>query len=185
MVNIKKFSVVYLPSLFNTTSSQSEFSLVFQMASGQDALLGGASNATQLGNRISLSMVDFLERVKNQPLGFKDLGKDFLSICKILNSLEESLNKNFSTNQPFPEQAIPELQKILDRTTSDFVSLQSLLEKFMEYEKGGVTAKLQKIWRMFFADKDIAKVRGSLQESRGGLNMALLLTNMYVLWLLL
>jgi hypothetical protein len=148
------------------------------MASGQDALLHATSNATQLGNRISLRMVDFLEHVKNQPLGFRDLGTDFLSICKILNALEESLNEHFSTSQPFPEQAIPELQRILDSTIQDFDSLQSLLEKFMEYEKGGVTAKLQKTWRLFFADKDISKVRGSLQESRGALNMAMLLTNM-------
>jgi len=148
------------------------------MASGAGALLQAASSATQLGNRISVRMIDFLDNVKSQPLGFKDLGMDFLAVCQILNALEASLKEHFATNQPFPEQALPELRRILDNTVQDFVSLQSLLEKFLEYETGGVTAKLQKTWRMFFADKDIAKVRGSLQENKGALNMAMLLTNM-------
>jgi hypothetical protein len=48
----------------------------------------------------------------------------------------------------------------------------------MDFEKGGTMAKLQKTWRLIFADKDIAKVRTSLQENRGALNMTMLLTNM-------
>ena len=144
----------------------------------QDALLRDANAATQLGNSISLKMIDFLNQVKNQPLGFKGLGVEFLGICKILNALEERLGEHFSTNQPFPEQAISELQKILDKTTRDFVQLQDLLQKFMDYETGGAVAMLQKTWRTLFADKDISKVSSSLQESKGALNMAMLLTNM-------
>lgn len=123
-------------------------------------------------------MVEFLDHVRDQPLGFRDLGLDFLSICKILNSLQTSLQEHFSSGQSFPQQAIPELSKILDQTLHDFTQLQYLLEKFMEYEKGGTFAMLQKTWTQFFADKDISKVRSSLQTNKGALTMTMLLTNM-------
>jgi hypothetical protein len=144
----------------------------------QDHLLRLTNSTTSLGNSISLKMVEFLDHVKDQPLGFRDLGLDFLSICKILNSLQTSLQGHFRTSQPFPQQAIPELTKILDQTLHDFTQLQYLLEKFMEYEKGGTFAMLQKTWRQFFADKDISKVRSSLQTNKGALTMTMLLTNM-------
>jgi hypothetical protein len=144
----------------------------------QDTLLRSVNASTILGNSLSLKMVEFLNQVKDQPVGFRDLGLDFLGICQILSSLAESLNEHFMTRQPFPEQAIPELSKIITKTTDDFTQLQALLQKFMDFEKGGALARLQKTWRLVFADKDIAKVRTSLQQSRGALNMTMLLTNM-------
>jgi hypothetical protein len=144
----------------------------------EETLLRTVSSTTVLGNSISLKMVDFLDHVKDQPAGFRDLGLDFLSISQILNSLEDSLKEHFKTRQPFPERAIPELTKVLAKTWEDFQHLQNLLQKFMDYEKGGAFARLQKTWRSVFADKDIAKVRGSLQANKGALNMTMLLTNM-------
>ena len=144
----------------------------------EETLLRTVSSTTVLGNSISLKMVDFLDHVKDQPAGFRDLGLDFLSISQILNSLEDSLKEHFKTRQPFPERAIPELTKVLAKTWDDFQHLQNLLQKFMDYEKGGAFARLQKTWRSVFADKDIAKVRGSLQANKGALNMTMLLTNM-------
>jgi hypothetical protein len=144
----------------------------------EENLLRTVSSTTVLGNSISLKMVDFLDHVKDQPAGFRDLGLDFLSISQILNSLEDSLKEHFKTRQPFPERAIPELTKVLAKTWDDFQHLQNLLQKFMDYEKGGAFARLQKTWRSVFADKDIAKVRASLQANKGALNMTMLLTNM-------
>ena len=123
-------------------------------------------------------MVEFLNNVKNQPIGFRELGLDFLSISQIVTSLKKSLEEHFQTQQPFPERAVPELNRILIKTSDDFEQLEKLLKKFMDFEKGGAFAKLQKTWRMLFADKDIAKVHQSLQENKGALNMAMLLTNM-------
>jgi hypothetical protein len=144
----------------------------------EESLLRTVSSTTILGNSISLKMVEFLDHVKDQPAGFRDLGLDFLSISQILNSLEDSLKEHFKTRQPFPERAIPELTKVLAKTWDDFQHLQNLLQKFMDYEKGGAFARLQKTWRSVFADKDIAKVRASLQANKGALNMTMLLTNM-------
>src|SRR5438094_299868 len=108
----------------------------------QDALLRFVNDATTLGNSISLKMVEFLNG--SQPAGFRDLGLDFLGICQVLNSLQESLNAHFESKQPFPEKAIPELTKVLTKTLDDFDHLQDLLHKFIEYEKGGTFAMLQK-----------------------------------------
>jgi hypothetical protein len=141
-------------------------------------LLRATNETTVLGNTISLKMVAFIENVKDQPAGFHDLGLDLLSICQILNALSSSLSSHFQTQQPFPQQAIPELTRVLAKTTEDFRHLQALLQKFMDYENGGTFARLQKTWRIMFADKDIAKVRSSLQGSKGALTMAMLLTNM-------
>lgn len=48
----------------------------------------------------------------------------------------------------------------------------------MEFEKGGTIAMLQKTWSLVFADKDIAKIRGSLQAGKGALRMTMLLIDM-------
>jgi hypothetical protein len=56
----------------------------------EENLLRTVSSTTVLGNSISLKMVDFLDHVKDQPAGFRDLGLDFLSISQILNSLERA-----------------------------------------------------------------------------------------------
>lgn len=144
----------------------------------QDALLRSTRSLERQGNGISLTMVEFLNNVKNQPLGFRELGLDFLALCEIVSALKSSLEEHFETNQPFPERAVPELIRIVNKTSDDFNQLQQLLTKFMDFEKGGAFARLQKTWRMLFADKDIAKVHRSLEENKGALNMAMLLTNM-------
>jgi hypothetical protein len=144
----------------------------------QNGLLATTQSLDQLGNGISLTMVDFLNKVRNQPLGFRELGLDFLGICKIVSALRASLQEHFESNQLFPERAIPELTRVLTKTSEDFTLLQKLLQKFTDYENGGTFAKLQKTWRLFFADKEIAKVSQSLKENRGALNMTMLLTNM-------
>jgi hypothetical protein len=141
-------------------------------------LLAAVHSCSERGNQISVKMIEFLDNVRDQPIGFRPLGQDFLGISKILNALEESLKEHFRTNQPFPERAIPELMRIIHKTIQDFSQLQLLLQKFMDYELGGTFAQLQKMWRKFVADKDIAKVQSSLQESKGALNMTMLLTNM-------
>jgi hypothetical protein len=146
----------------------------------QDALLATTVSLDRLGSGISMTMVEFLNNVKSQPLGFRQLGSDFLAICEIINLLKSSLQQHFETNQPFPERAVPELMRILNKTSTDFNQLDQLLKRFMEYEKGGAIATLQKTWRLFFADKDIAKIHASLQENKGALNMAMLLTDMCV-----
>jgi hypothetical protein len=139
-------------------------SIALAMAS-QKSLLATTQSLDFLGNGLSLIMVDFMNKVNNQPLGFCELGMDFLGICKIISALREILQDHFQTNQAFPEKAIPELTRVLTKTSEDFIQLQKLLQKFMDYENGGIFAKPQKTWHVFFADKEIAKVSQSLKRT--------------------
>jgi hypothetical protein len=146
--------------------------------SAQQVLLSNVHSTTQTGNRISTAMVNFLDNVKEQPLGFKGLGLNFLETCKILNALQLSLEEHFRTNQPFPEKAVPELDTVLRRTEKDFGELEGLLAKFSKYEAGGIAGRVMKTWRMVFADKDVVRIGGSLREGMAALRMATLLINM-------
>lgn len=78
---------------------------------GYQFLLTAAKEATTLGNKLSLKMVDFLNEVNDQPSGFRNVGLDFLSLCQILNTLEEQLKEHFRTQQPFPQAAVSELRQ--------------------------------------------------------------------------
>jgi len=64
-------------------------------------------------------------------------------MCKIMNSLETSLWEHFRSGQAFPQQAIPELTKVLNQTLCDFTQLQYMLNEFMQYGKGETLAKIQ------------------------------------------
>ena len=146
----------------------------------RESLLRVSDEATTMGDELSIRLVNFLNEVADQPSEFRNLAFDFLSLCQILSTLQEQLKVHFRTQQPFPAAAIPELRHLLIKTTDDFKKLQQLLQKVIDYEKGGVFAKLHKTWRQIFADKDIAAVRASLQANKGALTITMLLTNMYV-----
>jgi hypothetical protein len=118
------------------------------MATHQQSLLNLIDSVSSTGNQISTDMVTFLDSVSAQPLGFRELGLNFLEISRILNALKLSLEQHFQTNQPFPEKAIPELDRVLQRTRADFGELEVLLGKFVKYEKGGLSGKVMKTWRM-------------------------------------
>ncbi len=140
----------------------------------EETLLGLCNRATQQGNNISVRMLEFLTTVKRQPLGFRDLGHDFLDICRILTSIDVGLGEFLKTSQQFPPGMIEELVKKFEQTIDDFTILESLLQKFIDYEKGGAVAMLQKTWCMVFSDKDIAKVHSSLRSNRDALKMSML-----------
>lgn len=66
---------------------------------------------------------------------------------------------------------------MLTDTLDDFTKLDQLLQRFIDYERGGAVAMLQKTWRMVFAEKDITKARSSLQKSKETLTVMMLLTS--------
>ncbi len=144
----------------------------------ESVVLTTVEHLNVLGNRLSLEMVGFLDQVKSQPSGFRELGLDFLSLSQLLNPLEEQLKEHFRTKKSFPPAAFTELLKILGKTAEDFTTLQTLLKKYMEYEKGGVLGKLAKTYRQIFIDKEIPEVRASLQANKAALTMTMHLVNM-------
>ncbi|EOO03340.1 putative ankyrin repeat domain containing protein [Phaeoacremonium minimum UCRPA7] len=127
-----------------------------------------------MGNSISVRMLEYLSTVKNHPHGFRELAMDFLDICRILWSIEAGLTEASRTHNQFPSDMVQELDKKFRQTNDDFIVLNQMLVKYLEYEKKGGFARLQKGWRMMFADTNIHKMRESLAKSRDALRMSAL-----------
>lgn len=139
---------------------------------GKESPLELCTRATLLGNSISVRMLEYLSTAKSPPHGFRDLATDFLDICRILWSIEAGLTEASRRHSHFPEDMVQELDKKFRQTNDDFIVLNQTLLKFLDYEKKGSFGKLQKGWRMMFADTDIAKIRESLGKSRESLRMS-------------
>ena len=143
---------------------------------GAEALLDLCSRATILGNTVSVRMLEYLSTVKHLPHGFKELANDFLDISRILFSIEAGLAET-SRAQTFPQEMVLELDKKFRQTHDEFVVLNQMLLKYIDYEHkatGGGFGKLSKGWKMRYADSDIAKIRDSLSKSREALRMSAL-----------
>lgn len=130
------------------------------------------SRATVLGNSISVRMLEYLSTAKSHPHGFRDLAGDFLDICRILWYIEAGLTEASRKHNQFPVDMVQELNKKFRQTHDDFIVLNQMLLKFLDYERKGAFGKLQKGWRMMFADTDIEKMRTSLSRSRDALRMS-------------
>ncbi|TEA11255.1 putative ankyrin repeat protein [Colletotrichum sidae] len=143
-------------------------------AKPKETVLDLCTRATLLGNNISVRMLEFLTNVKHQPHGFKDLANDFLDICRILWSIEAGLSEASRTHQEFPADMIKELETKFRQTNSDFQVLDHMMFEFLEYEKKGAMGKIQRGWRMMFADKEIFRMRESIRKARDALRMSAL-----------
>ncbi|OLN93068.1 Ankyrin-3-like protein 5 [Colletotrichum chlorophyti] len=140
----------------------------------KESVLDLCTRATLLGNNISVRMLEFLTNVKHQPHGFRDLANDFLDICRILWSIEAGLSEASRTHQEFPADMIKELDLKFRQTNSDFQVLDHMMFEFLEYEKKGAMGKIQRGWRMMFADKEILRMRESIRKARDALRMSAL-----------
>ncbi|KAI8315033.1 putative ankyrin repeat protein [Colletotrichum sp. SAR11_59] len=140
----------------------------------KESVLDLCTRATLLGNNISVRMLEFLTHVKHQPHGFRDLANDFLDICRILWSIEAGLSEASRVHQEFPADMIKELDTKFRQTNSDFQVLDHMMFEFLEYEKKGAMGKIQRGWRMMFADKEIFRMRESIRKARDALRMSAL-----------
>ena len=141
---------------------------------GKETPLELCTRATVFGNSISIRMLEYLSTTKNIPHGFRELATDFLDICRILWSIEAGLTEASKKHNSLPADMIQELDKKFRQTNDDFLVLNQMLLKFLDLEKKGGFGKLQKGWRMMFADTDIHKMRDSLANNRDALRMSAL-----------
>ncbi|KAM0331340.1 hypothetical protein ACHAQA_003012 [Verticillium albo-atrum] len=140
----------------------------------KDSVLDLCTRSTLLGNNISVRMLEFLTTVKHQPHGFRELAESFLDVCRHLWSIEAGLAEASRTHQEFPSDMIQELDSKFRQTNHDFQVLDHMMFEFLEYEKKGGLGKIQRGWRMMFADKEINKMRDSLRKIRDALRMSAL-----------
>ncbi|KAH8878608.1 hypothetical protein GQ53DRAFT_617439, partial [Thozetella sp. PMI_491] len=142
----------------------------------KESLLQQCQRAAHLGSSISTQMTEFIGQVKpkQQPRGFRDLGLEFLEVCRIITSIEVGLTEFLKAATQFPPDVLAELEKKFSQTVEDFLALSRLLQKLFEHKRPGTVAKLQQVWAMVFADKDIAKIQNSLRMNRDALKMSML-----------
>jgi ankyrin repeat protein len=143
----------------------------------KDGLIDLCTHATLQGNNISVRMLEFLTTFKHVPTGFRDLAFEFLDICRLLWSIEAGLldlARRPDRERDFPADMEVELAANFRTLNTDFASLGHMLFRFLEYEKNGTFGRLQKGWRMMFADKEISRMRNSLKKSREALRMSAL-----------
>src|ERR1700761_6333916 len=147
---------------------------------GRESLLDLCSRATAQGNTISVRMLEYLSTVKEPPHGFRELATNFLEICRVLYSIEAGLSEASRAQSQFPNDMQQELDKKFRQTNDDFIVLNQMLVKFLEYEKKGSFGKLKKGWHMMFADTDIHKMKDSLAKSRDALGMSAMVFRWYL-----
>lgn len=147
------------------------------------------NRATDLGNNISLRLVELLTSLKHSPAGLRRLANEFLDISRILWSIESGLAKAHRRKssesirvgdewEPSGEEVrasifSPGMSEVLGarlrQTIRDFEALDGVLSKYLEVEKKGAVAKLQSRWRKMFADRDLERMRVSLASARDSL----------------
>ena len=146
---------------------------------GKEGLLDLCGRATILGNSISVRMLEYLSAVKEPPHGFRELATNFLDICRVLYSIEAGLSEASRTHSQFPNDMQRELDNKFRQTNDDFIVLNQMIVRFLEYEKKGSFGKFKKGWAMMFADTDIHKMKDSLAKSRDALGMSAMVFRWY------
>jgi ankyrin repeat protein len=141
---------------------------------GKESLLELCTRATELGNSISVRMLEYLSTTKNYPHGFRELATDFLEICRILWPIEAGLTEAARARSSFPTDMIHELDKKFRSVIDEFIVLNQMLLQFLGYESKKGFSKFRKGWGMMFAESEIVKMRDSLGKSRDALRMSAL-----------
>ncbi|KAI1618132.1 ankyrin [Exophiala viscosa] len=141
---------------------------------GKETLLELCGIAMNQGNSIAVRMLEYLGTVKHQPHGFTHLASDFLDVSRILWSIEAGLQEAARARTQFPVDMTKELDKRFRQTNDDFIVLNQMLSKYLEYERKGRLGRFQRGWHNMFADDDIHKLRDSLGKSQDALRMSAL-----------
>ncbi|KAJ6182513.1 hypothetical protein N7485_001155 [Penicillium canescens] len=112
----------------------------------EEAICSVAALATQLGNQISVHMLNYLSTTKDLPDGFRELSHTFLDTCRTLWAIEAGVTELAAANRALPEVIIEEVEKKFVSTYRDFQQLDKVILKLVHYEHRGTLGKLQRGW---------------------------------------
>lgn len=90
------------------------------------------------------------------------MSTELSELYSVLSSLGDSLRRDFNSVPPLPLGVTRDFSIVLDNCMKDLVHLQTIVQKFIDYENGGAFAAAWKNWRLLFADKDLTKSLDSL-----------------------
>ncbi|KAE8379031.1 ankyrin repeat-containing domain protein [Aspergillus bertholletiae] len=138
----------------------------------EDAVFAISAQATQLGNRISVRMLDYLSTVHDIPDGFGDLSKVFLDTCRSLWTIEAGLSESMTANRPLPQIIVQEVEKKFTEAYRDFQHLDRVVTKLTQYEHRGALGRLQRGWNR--PSHELGKIRESLKKTMEALQISVL-----------
>ena len=132
-------------------------------AKPEDAICSVAALATQLGNQISVHMLNYLSTTKDLPDGFRELSHTFLDTCRTLWAIEAGVTELSAANRALPEVIIEEVEKKFVSTYRDFQQLDKIILKLVQYEHRGTLGKLQRGWHR--PSHELHRIHESLKKA--------------------
>ncbi|KAJ6171374.1 hypothetical protein N7470_000441 [Penicillium chermesinum] len=114
------------------------------MPAAEDNIRTVSALATQLGNQISVQMLNYLSTTHDLPEGFRDLSHTFLDTCRTLWAIETGVTELAGANRSLPEVIIEEVGKKFDAAYREFERLEKVMLKLVQYEHRGTLGKLQR-----------------------------------------
>ncbi|KAJ5972296.1 uncharacterized protein N7479_002214 [Penicillium vulpinum] len=133
------------------------------LAKSEETICSVSALATQLGNQISVHILNYLSTTKNLPDGFRELSHIFLDTCRMLWAIEAGVTELASANRALPDVIIEEVEKKFVSTYRDFQQLDKIILKLIQYEHRGTLGKLQRGWHR--PGHDLNRICESLKKT--------------------
>ncbi|KAJ6132599.1 hypothetical protein N7471_007814 [Penicillium samsonianum] len=132
-------------------------------AKPEETICSVSALATQLGNQISVHMLNYLSTTKDLPDGFRELSHTFLDTCRMLWAIEAGVTELAGANRALPDVIIEEVEKKFVSTYRDFQQLDKIIVKLVQYEHRGTLGKLQRGWHR--PSNDLNRIHESLKKT--------------------
>ncbi|BCS18144.1 uncharacterized protein APUU_10972A [Aspergillus puulaauensis] len=144
----------------------------------EDAIRAVSVLATQLGNQISVLMLNYISTAKDLPNEFRALSHTFLDTSRTLWAIETGVSELAAANRALPEVIINEVEKKFAAAYAEFQSLEKLIGKLNHYEHRGTWGKLQR--GLHRPSQELHRIHESLKKT----NEALQISGMAFHWTL-
>ncbi|KAJ5770668.1 uncharacterized protein N7511_002719 [Penicillium nucicola] len=132
-------------------------------ATPEETICSVSALATQLGNQISVHMLNYLSTTKDLPDGFRELSHTFLDTCRTLWAIEAGVTELAGANRALPDVIIEEVEKKFVSTYRDFQQLDKVILKLVQYEHRGTLGKIQRGWHR--PSHDLNRIHESLKKT--------------------
>ncbi|KAJ0413131.1 ankyrin repeat-containing domain protein [Aspergillus carlsbadensis] len=139
-------------------------------APAEEAIRAVSAMATQLGNQISVHMLNYISTTKDLPSGFRELSHTFLDTCRTLWAIEAGVTELASANRALPEVIITEVEKKFVAAYADFQHLEKLILKLVQYEHRGTWGKLQR--GLHRPNQELHRIHDSLKKTNETLQIS-------------
>lgn len=139
-------------------------------AAAEEAIRSVAALATQLGNQISVHMLNYLSTTQDLPDGFRELSHTFLDTCRTLWAIESGVTELAAANRALPAVIIDEVEKKFVAAYRDFQHLDKVILKLVQYEHRGTLGKLQRGWHR--PGHELNRIHESLKKTNETLQIS-------------